>query len=187
MRRLLGLVLVVLAVAVYLRAPVGEPVEAPVGSPPAGTKWVRLTGGRLDVLEGAFVRSQAGEITDLLVPLRPEAAQPETEVRVVVRVAQGDPLFEMLRQGDRVSEADAGAFLQQYRQAMVPKRPVQGVVVNPSERDLARLKALQPKLAAGWILVEEGATPGRPAAWAWAAALLGLLGVAAIGSPRPAG
>lgn len=187
MRRLLGLVLVLVALTVYLNAPAGEPVEAPVGAVPPGASWVRLTGGRLDVLEGAFVRSKAGEITDLLVPLRPEAAQPETEVRVVVRVAKGDPLFEMLRQGDRVSEADAGDFLQRFRQAMVPKRPVQGVIVTPSERDLARLKALQPRLASGWVLVVEGATPGVPPFWIAVAALLGVLGMIAIGSPRPAG
>lgn len=182
MRRLPGLVLLLAAVAALLAfreasaPPPGGPAElaAAAWSGTAPAAWVRLTGGRLDVLEGAFVRSKAGEITELLVPLRPEDQPPEGPVRVVVRVRRDDPLFGLLRQGEALgSEAEAGRFLEQSRQALVPRRPVEGLVVPAGERDLVKLQGMKGKLAPGWVLLEEGAAPRRGPS----PALLGLAGV----------
>lgn len=196
MRRVFGFLLLVVALAVGVLAfrqprpegPTALTVGAFLKERPA-SPWVRLTEGRLDVLEGAFVRSRAGAVTELLVPLRSEGQPPDGEIRLVVRIRKGDPLFEMLQKGESVSEADAGRFLEQHREAMVPRRPVEGVVVVTDEDDRRKLDGMRPKLASGWVLIEEGLTPPTGPAWPMlmGAAGMALSGLIAIGSLRPAG
>lgn len=158
----------VMTVAAYLEAAPASP-------------WVRLTGGRLDVLEGAFVRSKAGEYTDLLVPLRTEEDPVGGRIRIVVRIQAGDPLFEMLRKGDALKdEAEAGAFLKDFRKAMVPRRAVEGMVrpgAELGERDQRKLQGMKSKLTPAFVLLEEGSRP-TSALPAWP--LLAGAGVAAI-------
>lgn len=202
--RLVGLLLLVLAARLAWVGfhPGPPPPPAPTGlsveqflKATERPSWVRLEGGRLDVLEGAFVRSKAGACTDLLVPLRAEAEPVEGPVRIVVRVRADDPLFEMIRQGDALQgEAQAGAFLQRYREAMVPRRTVEGRVLEGAslpERDARRIEGMRAKRAPGFVLLEEGRNPEPPPpdprllALAAGAALAGL--ALLVRRPRAAG
>ena len=173
--RLLGILLLAVAAALAVagtrsssfgpQAPQEQSLADFLRTPTKAT-WVRLAGGRLDLLEGARVRSRTGEILAVVAPLRVEESRIDGPIQVVVRLRKGDPVFDLLRQGDALSgPAEAGAFLQRNREAMVPRRPVEGVVrpgTTLGERDLRLLQGMRSKLTPDFVLVEEGQSPEPP-------------------------
>lgn len=155
------------------------------------TKWLRLTGGTLDLTELVYSGGRvSGEIKQVFLPLRAAASGDAAPVRILVSSKDPALLALATKLRDAKNELEALQVLVR-REGVETTRSVEGLVqfgIDLKSKEQKKLRELNENLAADFVIVAEGGKPevGVSFAMFGGGALLAFLLLRGLASPSAA-
>ncbi len=138
-------------------------------------KWLRVTGGELNVLDAAYSQGRFKKnAKELIIPYVLEGMEEEgNRIHLLVKtkdpelmrvVAEGRSMEDKLSEGASEEEKTKAAldFLVKNVESIAISRPIEGLVeygMDSRSKERDKIKQLFPNLAADFVVLEEGAKP----------------------------
>jgi len=173
--------------------PIDISIEQLISNPPRA-KWVRVTGGRINLVDAAV--SEAGfkkQIDSIYVPIHPEGKE-EADVSVLL-LSKNPDLLAIARQLHSLDETGNGEmealkFAMENARVIFQNRPFEGLIQSGISRDdrvIFQVRKALPNIVREPIIIEEG---GKPSIVEGLGLLLfsgvALVGVLSVSKPKMA-
>ena len=145
--------------------PIEVSIEQLISNPPRA-KWVRVTGGQINLIGSAALEEGfQKKIAGVYVPIHPEGKE---EAEVSVLLLSTDPeLLALVRQFHVLDEAKDGEaevlkLAMKNARVILQRRPFEGLIqfgLFPDDRDIFQIRKTLPNIVRKPIIIEEGKKP----------------------------
>lgn len=127
-------------------------------------KWVKLTGCVVSRILSVPKSRSGGSATEVFVPIRPDGAKAERDIRILFASNHPGDLEFVKRAHEQTSiSSGRGAFRSSYKDQLEETRDIEGRVVRGldlDDRDRVKLTKTFPTLTQDFVIIESVPRPG---------------------------